>query len=186
VAQGGTVHVHQLKITLRDTEVWRRLQVPSAITFSQLHDALQVAMGWENRHLHDFEVGGVTYGTDDGESWEEPPSDERHVHLEQVVAAGGSFVYQYDFGDAWYHDIEVEAVWPVQPGQRYLRCLDGGGTCPPEDCGGVWGFGDLLVVMADPTHEEYPSMRGWLGGDFDPDRFDLDTINEALLHAALR
>ena len=135
MAREGALQVHQLKVTLRDTEVWRRLQVPGAITLSNLHDAIQAAMGWENRHLHDFEARGVVYGTDDGESWDEPPRDERHVHLEQVAGPGDSLVYQYDFGDAWYHDIEVEAVELAPPGQRYLRCLDGLGACPPEAAG---------------------------------------------------
>ena len=184
MAEGG-LHLHQLRITLRETEVWRRLQVPSAITLVQLHDAIQVAMGWENRHLHDFEVGGVVYGTDDGESWDDSPATSARSASTRWRARATRSSTSTTSGTAGTTTSRSRASGPPRPASATSARLDGRGACPPEDSGGVWGFGDLLVVMADPTHEEYPSMRNWLGGDFDPDRFDLDAINEALLDAAV-
>jgi hypothetical protein len=165
--------VHQLKIVLRDTEVWRRIQVPSTTTLARLHDVIQRAMGWLDYHLHEFEINGVRYGIDDGEGWGEAPKDERRARLATVAPVGISFAYQYDFGDSWDHDIDVEALLPQQAGTLYPVCVAGAKACPPEDCGGTPGFEDLLAVLADPEHEEHEDMRTWAGAGYDPQRFDL-------------
>lgn len=159
--------VHQLKIVLRDTDVWRRLQVPSTTTLARLHDVIQRAMGWQDYHLHEFDIDGVRYGIDDGEDWGPPPKDERRARLATVAPVGISFTYQYDFGDCWYHDIEVEALLPQEAGKLYPVCLAGAEACPPEDCGGTSGFAELLEVLADPDHEEHEHMLTWVGGGFD-------------------
>ena len=183
-AQPGTVH--QLKVVLRDTEVWRRLLVPSTTTLARLHDVLQRAMGWQDYHLHEFEIGGVRYGIDDGKGWGPPPKDERRARLAAVAPVGISFEYQYDFGDSWDHDITVEALLPQEVGEVYPVCVAGAGACSPEDCGGTWGFAELIEVLADPDHEEHEAMLTWVGGVFDPERFDLDTVNESLSFIAAR
>jgi hypothetical protein len=186
VPRTRSTSVHQLKVVLRDTEVWRRLQVPSTITLARLHDVIQMAMGWDDYHLHDFEIDGVVYGSNDGEDWGTPVKEERRARLNAVAPAGTSIVYQYDFGDSWYHDIEVEEVLPTEAGQHYPLCLAGAGACPPEDCGGTWGYAELLEVLADPEHEEHESMLEWVGGAFDADRFDLAAVNETLSLIAAR
>jgi hypothetical protein len=160
--------------------------VPSTTTLARLHDVIQRAMGWQGYHLHDFEIDGVAYGTNDGEDWGRPVTDEQRARLEAVAPAGTLITYQYDFGDSWYHDINVEDVLPADAEQRYPLCLAGGGGCPPEDCGGAWGYAELLEVLADPDHEEHESMLEWVGGAFDAEHFDLAAVNDALSYVAAR
>lgn len=173
--------VHRLKITLRDVRppIWRRLLVPSATSLGELHEHIQTAMGWFDYHLHAFQVDSMTYGIDDGESLGEPPQDEAAVALADVAPAGVSFTYTYDFGDNWEHVIEVESIDPVEPGAQYPRCIAGRRASPPEDCGGFPGYLELIEALADPAHPRHVELREWVGGEFDPERFDLDQINEA-------
>jgi hypothetical protein len=170
VPQGRPPTVHQLKVSLRETEVWRRVLVPSTWTLARLHDVIQRAMGWQDYHVHEFEIGEVRYGIDDGEGWDPPPKDERRARLTTVAPVGIGFAYQYDFGDSWDHDIEVEALLPQEAGKLYPVCVAGEKACPPEDCGGTPGFKELLEVLADPDHEEHEHMRTWAGEGFDPER----------------
>jgi Plasmid pRiA4b ORF-3-like protein len=165
--------VYQLKATIMDIKppVWRRVVVPAETTLSRLHDVLQAAFGWWDYHLHEFEIDGSRYGIDDGESWE-PPKDERRVRLNAVARDGSSFVYVYDFGDYWRHKIVVEKVTAAATGARYPGCVGGRRACPPEDCGGPWGYGGFLEAIRDPDHEEHDEMLEWVGGHFDPDAFD--------------
>ncbi len=178
-----TVNVHQIKVVLRGAEppIWRRLQVPASMTLADLHHVLQVAMGWGDCHLHQFTIAGVRYGIDDGEGWGLACKDERHAKLYQVARKGARFVYEYDFGDGWEHDIIVENVSPVE--EAYPVCLAGEQACPPEDCGGVWGYDDFLRALADPAHEDREELLEWVGEEFDPERFDLAAVNRALAPA---
>ena len=127
--------IYQIKITLRYFEpaVWRRLLVKANTRLGELHDILQVVMGWEDAHLHGFRIGRDAYGEPDPEF----PSDiknERNVRLDKIASAGSSFIYDYDFGDSWEHELKIEKVLPAEPGAHYPVCLDGQRTCPPEDC----------------------------------------------------
>lgn len=166
--------VYQLKATIEDTKppVWRRVVVPEETTLAGVHEVLQAAFGWWNCHLHEFEIDGVRYGMDDGEDWD-PPKDERRARLGNVAEAGSSFVYVYDFGDHWRHEVVVEKVLPRQAGVTYPSCPGGRRACPPEDCGGVWGYREFLAAIEDPHHEEHESMLEWVGGHFDPEVADL-------------
>lgn len=173
--------VHTIKITLRDSRppIWRRLQVPSDCTLRQLHGAIQAAFGWEDYHLWVFEVSGAQYGVADRELEIRSAASKR---LSQVAPdAGNRLRYTYDFGDGWEHDIVVEAVGEAEPGAAYPRCLAGRRACPPEDCGGIWGYENLLEILADPDHEEHDERLEWLGlgsaAEFDPAAFDLDQVN---------
>lgn len=165
--------VYQLKATIVGTKppVWRRVVVPEDITLARLHDVLQAAFGWWDCHLHEFEIGGVRYGIDDGEDWR-PPKDERRARLGNLVKAGSSFLYVYDFGDDWRHKVVVEKVLAGAAGTKYPSCTGGRRTCPPEDCGGVWGYEEFLAAIGDPDHDEHDSMLEWAGGSFDPEAFD--------------
>jgi len=176
-----TAGVYQLKITLKDVKppVWRRVQVKDC-TLGKLHDVIQTCMGWEDYHLHTFEIAGEQYGAPDPDGMMEVHSEAR-VKLSQVVDQGlTKFTYTYDFGDGWRHAITVEKMLEAEPGVRYPRCIAGKRACPPEDCGGPWGYGDFLDAISDPKHERHEELLEWVGGEFDPEAFDLETVNEEL------
>jgi hypothetical protein len=173
--------VYQLKVTLKNVRppIWRRVQVHDC-SLAGLHDVLQVSMGWSNSHLHAFEVGGEQYG-EPGPMEEVEGHDEARTKLSQVVAEGfKKFTYTYDFGDSWDHVIEVEEALPAEAGVRYPCCTAGKRACPPEDCGGPWGYADFLAAVGDPNHPEHADMLEWIGGAFDPEAFDLSAVNKEL------
>jgi hypothetical protein len=180
--------VYQLKVTLMETDppIWRRLRVPGDTTLAQLDRIIQAAMGWTNSHLHTFTAGGSLYALPSTE-WEIEVKDERRTRLADVAREEGeAFIYEYDLGDAWRHQVLVEEV-AAGPG-GVPRCLGGERACPPEDCGGVDGYYDTLERLGDPTDEEHESTKTWIesmtGGPFDPEAFDLDAANAAI--AAIR
>ena len=178
--------IYQIKITLLGTRppIWRRLLVPGNLTLEQLHRALQLAMDWQDSHLHEFSIGKMRYGTPDPDEallGLDPPASERATRLCSVLGkVGAKALYTYDFGDGWDHTITVEKILPPEPGQSYPVCIAGNLHAPPEDCGGVPGYGNLLEAIADPRHDEHQDMREWLGGDFDPKAFSVDEINARL------
>jgi len=180
--------VYQLKITLRGVSkppVWRRAAVPAGLTLDQLHDVIQEVMGWEDGHLHVFSTPRRDYGTPGSDLGF---ADERKVTLAEVlIKPGAAMRYTYDFGDDWEHDILLEKILPPDPVAR-LSCLAGKGACPPEDCGGTWGYDSLKEVLADPDHEQHEELLDWLGLDsaaeFDPARFRLDEVNARLSQLA--
>jgi hypothetical protein len=175
--------VYQLKITLRGLRppIWRRFQVPGDITLDRLHRVIQRVMGWTDSHLHQYVVSGRRYGTSRGE-WGDPQVlSERSARLCEVAPREKArFVYVYDFGDDWEHDVLVEKIGQPQPGQRYPVCLAGQHACPPEDCGGYPGYIDFVAAISNPKHPEHAEMLEWVGGAFDPWAFDLDAVNRAL------
>lgn len=180
--------VFQVKITLVGADeppVWRRVLVPAAIRLDRLHEVVQATMGWQNAHLHVFNVGQAQYGVPDPELGFR---DEHATKLNELVAPGGSLEYNYDFGDSWDHEILVEEATVAESGQPCPRCVAGEGACPPEDSGGVGGYLRLVEVLADPGHEEHQFMLEWLGLDsrdqFDPARFDPDDANRRLVVSA--
>ena len=174
----------QLKITLRYMRppVWRRVQVPSDITLAKLHRIIQVAMGWYDSHLHQFIVGERYYGVPSIDEFSELElTDEKKARLSQVLSKSKQkMVYEYDFGDGWEHEILLEKVLQTDPGVRYPRCMGGARACPPEDCGGVGGYANFLQAISDPNHEEHDEYLEWIGGEFDPEKFDLDLVNREL------
>lgn len=177
-----TVMVYRLGVALRDVvpPVWRRILVTGDTTLGQLHRTLQAAMGWHDTHLHHFIVGKTLYGTSDRHTGFDRLS-ERNVTVGQVAPhVKARFVYEYDFGDSWVHEIEVEAIAPADERTRYPVCAAGGGACPPEDCGGASGYAELLEALSNPAHPEHASIRDWLGRPFDPKRFELADANRRL------
>lgn len=111
--------------------------------------------------------------------------DERKARIRDVIGQPKDRMrYIYDFGDHWQHDVVVEKVLVAEPGARYPSCIAGKGGCPPEDCGGVWGYADLRETLADPTHQEHEDRLEWLGletaAEFDPEAFDLAEANALL------
>lgn len=163
----------QIKVTLRDVKppVWRRLTVPSDISLPALHGVLQSALGWGNCHLHLFRVRDRVFAPRCDE-FDSIGEDSRDVALEQIAPRKGSrVVYEYDFGDGWSHDIVVEDIVDGQCSS--VRCLKGRRRCPPEDCGGPWGYAELCEALADPTHQRHHELREWVPDGFDPEEFDV-------------
>jgi hypothetical protein len=162
--------VYQLKVTLRDSKppIWRKLLVLDSTTLYKLHQIIQVAMGWTDSHLHQFIIENKRYSIPSPEDWE-PVIDERRTHLNQVIPSEKfKFVYVYDFGDSWEHEILVEKILPSELGVKYPLCIKGKRACPPEDVGGIWGYDSFLEAMGDPSHKEYDFYLEWWGGEFDP------------------
>jgi len=176
--------VYQLKVTLRDSKppIWRRVLVPENITLYQLHQILQIAMGWTDSHLHMFTIAGEIYGDpEDDEFGDLGTKNETRYRLNQLgLREKAKFSYEYDFGDSWDHTILVEKILPTQKGVHYPVCVTGKRACPPEDVGGVWGYEDFLEAIADPNHKEHDEYIEWIGDDFDAEAFDLDAVNESL------
>lgn len=174
--------IYQLKISLDRIrpQIWRRFQVRSDINLLQLHKALQSVMGWKDYHLYCFEVFWVRYG----DPFLVDPD------LEMLDASGFTVEdffprirskchYNYDFGDNWQHTIVLEKRLDPEPGERYPLCVDGERSCPPEDCGGVGGYKELLRVLGNPNHRDYKFMRRW-AGRWNPERFDRDQVNKRI------
>ncbi len=176
---------YQIKVQLcgvTKPPVWRRLQVPADLSLDRLHEVIQTAMGWHNCHMHVFSDGWNEYGLPDRELGHQ---DERKVHLFQLLTSVGDKIgYNYDFGDDWLHDITLEKILPAGAGVTSAVCTAGKGACPPEDCGGKWGYEDLKVTLADPGAEEHDDMLEWLGlssgDDFDPKEFSAEEVNRGL------
>jgi len=140
---------------------------------------LQAAMGWTDSHLHCFRIGDELYGMQ-FDDYPEGEIDETSVTVIGALSGHRRFVYEYDFGDSWDHDVVVEATWTMPSGLKFAVCVDGQNACPPEDCGGVPGYALMLEALGDPSHEEHDDFLGWLGGPFDPEAFDLAVPNAAL------
>jgi len=158
--------------------VWRRLLVPGTMTLGDLHAALQTAMGWNDCHLHAFEIGGEQFGN---RRAVDDVADENRRTLNGLLKAGVvRFVYTYDFGDDWEHAIAFEKRRPTVAAGPGPLCIAGERACPPEDCGGIWGYEELLTILADPDRPEYKERIAWLGAAFNPDEFNLERINAAL------
>ncbi len=170
--------VYQLKITLAGIKppIWRRVQVKDC-SLLKLHQVIQAVMGWTDSHLWAFEVDGMDYGDDP--AGEMDMSSARKAKLCEFVAQGVKKLrYIYDFGDNWEHIIQVEKVLNTDPSLKYPRCVDGRRARPPEDCGGAWGYGDLLEALENPRKN--PELLEWVGGEFDPEEFDLEATNKEL------
>ncbi len=171
----------QLKIVLDHLKppIWRRVVVNDDITFLQLHKVIQHAMGWEDCHLHEFELASprIRIGTNSpdglGDFGGGPHLlSERGTRLVDVLAGKRKFRYWYDFGDDWWHTISIEKRLPPDPAVPAAQLLAGEFACPPEDCGGPHGYANLLEIVGDPRHPDYAEMSDWLG-EFDPEAFNL-------------
>jgi hypothetical protein len=174
--------VHRLKVTLRTVKppIWRRIEVASDVTLAELSDLLEGAMGWLGGHLHAFEADGVTYerpDPDDGLS-RRTKDESEHRLLDVLTAVGAKMRWDYDFGDGWQHNVVVEAIEPLNPTAECPRCVAGRRACPPEDCGGPWGFQELLEAAADPAHPRHGELTGWLPVGYDPEEFDPVEVTE--------
>ncbi len=175
--------------------IWRRLELPGDLTLPRVHDVIQSAMGWYDSHLHRFRTGNdhrspyfvTDFDLDEGEEG----LLEDNVRLDQILAEKGDELwYEYDFGDGWDHKLVVEEVLGSPP--EVVRCTAGRMACPPEDCGGLGGYEEIVAWVRSgydddllpPGFEDAEHGHGWLPVEWHPDRFDLDETNAALAVAA--
>jgi hypothetical protein len=176
--------IYRLKVTLRGSRppIWRRIEVPSDITLAQLHDVIQLAMGWTNSHLHQFRRGSTCYGPDNTELDMPPQQNEKQVRLNGVLRKPKDrLAYEYDFGDGWEHDVVLERSAAGLPDAPQVRVTGGKGACPPEDVGGIGGYYGFLEAIKDPAHPEHDDMCEWYGDAFDPNAFDVEEVNKHFL-----
>ena len=174
--------IYQVKVTLKDIRppIWRRILVTSDTALNKLHRILQVVMGWDDYHLHQFIINGTYYGIHDPDLMFDL-KDEEKMKLDMVVLQEQKeFIYEYDFGDSWYHNILIEKILLPDTKKHYPVCIKGKRACPPEDCGGVGGYYYFLEAIQDPEHPEHEEMLEWEGGSFDPEAFDIDGVNRVL------
>lgn len=163
--------------------IWRRLMVPASIRLPKLHRAIQGAMGWSNRHLHEFNVAAQRYGEPDDEDF--PDSglvNEKGKTLSTLIGSNiGEFTYLYDFGDLWRHRIVVETLQPGRPYWFGSLCVAGERACPPEDVSGPNGYQRFLDALSDPQHRDHIRLLMWIGGIFDPAGFDINSANDRIV-----
>ncbi len=178
--------IHRLKVTLKSVRppVWRRIEVESSMTLAELAPMLTAAMGWEGYHLHQFDIAGAVYQRcdlmDDFPFGRRPLEEAEHRLGDVLATVGAKARWDYDFGDGWEHDVVVEAIEAADPDVSYPRCIKGRRACPPEDCGGSWGYADLLEAVADPTHAQHGELTEWLPPGFDAEHFDANETTEAM------
>ena len=173
--------IYELEITLLDCpiDIRRVVAIHGDRTLDELHLLIQAAMGWEDCHLHRFQ-GGTRGGwqcADPRQGLEGTADESATTVAEAAPRKGSRFLYEYDFGDDWRHEIRVLARRDATQAAREPTCLGGCGACPPEDSGGGYGYAWKLEVLADPEHEEYEETRQWIGGAFDPTHFDVEEAN---------
>jgi hypothetical protein len=176
---------YRLNIFLFDVEplIWREVVINSDISLAKLHRVIQIAMGWFDGHLHQFETtDGTCYGSRD--SAFDPPPDlrsEASVRVADVLRnIGDELLYTYDFGDGWEHGIELLAIAVGESQRRKATCVAGARACPPEDCGGPGGYEQVLAAIRNPKDKEYEETLEWIGEGFDPEAFDIDLVNKEL------
>ncbi len=172
----NTAHRFHIKLEGIDPPVWRRIRVPSSYSFWDLHVAIQDAMGWLDCHLHLYRVRNPGTGElesigipDDEPYLDEPPclAGWDVPIARYFVKEGDATSYEYDFGDGWRHTVTLEGIDTIRKGEPRLSCLGGERRCPPEDCGGIHGYAEMLEVIADASHPEHEEMLRWLGGAYD-------------------
>lgn len=170
----------QLKVTLKDTKppIWRRILVAPEMTLDRLNDVIQIVMGWTNSHMHQFETPEGRFADPAFEL--EEAGNSRKITLASVLHRPKSSIrYEYDFGDSWNHQIVLEKIVDLEQ-STLAACVGGARSCPPEDCGGPWGYANLLSILKDPGNPEYEETVDSVGDNFDPDFFDMESINRQL------
>jgi len=176
----------QLKIRLTNTKppIWRRVLVKKETSFYELHHIIQIVMGWQNYHLYEFKGKGYRIGVPNeelDELYDHKIIDATTVSLEEFISEPKEKLkYEYDFGDGWMHQINVEKILEKQSGVSYPICIAGKLNCPLEDCGGIWGFYQMLEILEDKKHPEREEMIEWVGENYDPEYFDTNQTNAIL------
>lgn len=163
--------------------IYRQLEVKSDTTLFEFHCMIQTAMGWTNSHLFEFRRGDLIFGVNLQETIYEFPDliEAAHVRIAALLKRPGqTLTYIYDFGDSWEHKIKLNRHLPIEKGKFYPACITGAGKCPPEDCGGMGGFYNLLKILGNPKDPEYKEVKTWVGRKYDPEDFQVDAMNRKL------
>lgn len=178
-----TNNIIQLKISLlySEPEIYRKILVYEDTPLDALHEIIQDAMGWENYHMHHFIKDKVFYGESDSDSWGDFEDETEYAVGDLAPNTRSKFLYEYDFGDSWMHEIKREKLTLDVSELKHPICIEGKYACPPEDCGALPGFYYLLEVISNPKHPEYEERLEWLGEAFNPEFFDLDAVNKKLM-----
>ena len=179
---------YQIKITLQGSKpsIWRRVVIPSDLSLPDFHKVIQTTMGWTNSHLHQFVKNRTYYSPkmEDESLWDEEDDDDldysKYKVSDLLRKTKDKVKYEYDFGDDWVHVIVLEKIIDESMDINDVTCLAGENSCPPEDCGGLWGYYNMLEILKDTDHEEYEEYIDWLGDEFDPTYFDIEEVNEML------
>jgi hypothetical protein len=173
--------VYRLYVFLLDIAppIWRRIELSSETSLAHLHKVLQAALGWQDYHLHEFEIGGLRYGVPDTDyDLSGEVVKDSTIKLSKVLPRkGASLLYTYDFGDSWAHSVVLEDIVSMEPDTTYPRVVDGARACPPEDSGGPYGYAELVEILAKPRHKEHRQMREWAGKNFAPEKFSAKAAN---------
>lgn len=178
--------IYQIQIALKGIKpkIWRRVLVQSDLFLKDLHKIIQTSMGWTNSHLHQFIKDRTYYQerSEDDDFWNEFKNvDYKEIKISDLLKKEkDKIVYEYDFGDGWAHDIVLEKIHPYEKDKQFPICLTGKMNCPPEDCGGIWGYSNMLEILKNPEDEEYDEILEWLGEEFDPEYFEINEVNQML------
>jgi len=175
--------IYQLKIALRGSSppIWRRIEVAADTNLEALSWHILHAMGWYGGHLMSFDIGRESFFADKESALGLHGSLMRDARLNKHLETPKQKIrFTYDFGDNWQHDVLLEKILDPEPGTRYPRCTNGKRNCPPEDCGGVWGYAGFLEAISDPKHAEHEDMLDWIGGEFDSEEFDLEEVDRRM------
>lgn len=176
-------NAYQVKISLDGIKppIWRRVLVEDDISLDEFHEIILSTMGWDGYHLYDFRIGNLSYQVPHEDDFGMGDADSEQTLLSDIVyKEKQQFKYTYDFGDNWQHTIIIEKILPFDNNQDHPVCIKGKRNCPPEDCGGIWGYQEFLKAINDKNHPEHKEQLEWAGGEFDPEEFDLDEINSFL------
>ncbi len=172
-------YIFELTLSTSTPRIWRKLSVPGRFTLGDLHQMLQIVFGWEERHRHEFRLGGERYTDPRALDYDDDPELFTHdVALEKALKGHNGFRYLYDFGDEWdvvgtiLETLDIERVSP--------ECLDGALAGPPEDCGGIDRYETMRDALKNPRHPDYEEMSEWAPPGFDPDFFDKDGLTSRL------
>ena len=179
---------YQIKITLQGSKpsIWRRVVIPSDLSLPDFHKVIQTTMGWTNSHLHQFVKNRTYYSPkmEDESLWDEEDDDDldysKYKVSDLLRKTKDKVKYEYDFGDDWEHVIVLEKIIDESMDINDVTCLAGENSCPPEDCGGLWGYYNMLEILKDTDHEEYEEYIDWLSDEFDPTYFDIEEVNDML------
>lgn len=179
---------YQIKITLQGSKpsIWRRVVIPSDLSLPDFHKVIQTTMGWTNSHLHQFVKNRTYYSPEmeDESLWDEEDDDDldysKYKVSDLLRKTKDKVKYEYDFGDDWVHVIVLEKIIDESMDINDVTCLAGENSCPPEDCGGLWGYYNMLEILKDTDHEEYEEYIDWLSDEFDPTYFDIEEVNDML------
>ncbi len=179
--------IYQIRISLKGSKppIWRRVLMTSNTSLSDLHYIIQIVMGWENAHLHQFIKNRTYYAEkmEEDDFWDMGNNvDYKGIKVSDLLKKEkDKIVYEYDFGDGWEHDVVLEKNLPADEKTNYPVCVKGKLNCPPEDCGGIWGYYELLDILSNPKHPQHKEMFEWMGEEeFDPKYFNPEEVNKYL------